>query len=130
MDVSFRHDQIAAKRQLIDSTPGLLDYLKLKARGRIVRGSPGSCWEAPGSNNSGYPVVYLPKRHGSSVQINHLLWRLRHRAWHTMLLLHLCDNKLCVCPEHHYDGDAHDNALDHLGRPWAERCHRETLLTP
>jgi hypothetical protein len=127
--MGLKSEQIAAKRRLIDTTPGLLDVLKAKARGRIVRGSVLGCWLAPGSTNSGYPVLYLPRRWGGVIQVNHLAWRLARGTWHTMLLLHKCDDKLCVRPDHHYDGDEHDNALDHLGRPWAQRCHGEKQLT-
>lgn len=105
------------KYSLID-THGLLPFLLAKAERRRVITASG-CHEFPGSDNSGYPVILLPKDVGSlTVQIGHLVWKQTHGRWvaDNKYLLHTCDNKLCATPGHLYEGTCRENALDHCYR--------------
>lgn len=67
------------------------------------------CWEWKAATRSGYGVI---KVGGRSVSAHRLSWYLEHGEWPKKLVCHRCDNKLCVRPDHLYDGSHSDNLQD------------------
>lgn len=83
-----------------------------------VRKSEG-CWEWTGATNyKGYGIVWLQL--GSGAKTRKRVTMLAHRVSMFLetgsdanqLVLHKCDNKLCVRPEHLYVGTNADNMRD------------------
>lgn len=77
--------------------------------------SPRGCWEWQGRCHKGYPKV--PRSVDRS--------RIGHRAMYAMCvgpipcglhILHTCDNRRCINPEHLYAGTNADNARDRVER--------------
>ena len=81
-----------------------------------------SCWNWTGAQNvSGYGQFSISKN--KRVSTHRYSWaceNLYSQEWHEFCagawVLHTCDNKLCVNPEHLYLGDALQNAADAMNR--------------
>jgi len=72
------------------------------------------CWEWKVANHNKYPTVKLNKRTHSASKI---AWILSGRSIEVnKLLLHKCDNKKCVNPNHLYLGTYGDNMTDRCSR--------------
>jgi len=72
------------------------------------------CWEWLGGTNKGYGAV----SHEGSMKLAHrVAWRLLNGGIPSgVLVLHKCDNRRCVNPEHLYLGSYSDNNLDRAVR--------------
>src|SRR5262245_36354924 len=84
---------------------------------RVVKGE--SCWEWAGAHEpKGYGVLWFQRGHGAKTRSRVKI--LAHRVsfyLHTgqdsdLDVLHKCDNKLCVRPDHLYLGTAVENMRD------------------
>jgi hypothetical protein len=93
-----------------------------------VQTRPGQCWLWQGPcNGRGYGKFKL--RRGIRVAAHRLSWELIHGPIPAgMWVLHRCDVKACVNPEHLWLGTATDNARDrsHKGRNRDQRGERNT----
>lgn len=82
---------------------------------RVVRGEPDECWEWQGSlSKNGYGILPIgPKINRKKTRAHRISWEL-HRGPipEGRLVLHICDNKLCVNPNHLYLGTYSDNIRD------------------
>jgi hypothetical protein len=68
------------------------------------------CWEWRASTEStGYGQVHI---NGSDTQSHRYSWKVHNGDPGEQWVLHKCDNRLCVNPDHLYLGDASDNMDD------------------
>ena len=83
---------------------------------KVDRNRPGGCWEWTRSTvPSGYGQVYLGKKNNKPIHS-----RCHRTAWELvngpipngLCVLHACDNRLCVNPEHLWLGTIGDNTRD------------------
>lgn len=103
---------------------GRLTFMELSGRvgieprfwSRVDIGHPMGCWEWQGGLNTpdGYGEFNSPE--GWSRLAHRIAWRLERGDIGDDKVLHECDNKLCVNPDHLYLGDASDNRLDEVKR--------------
>ena len=85
-------------------------WSKVNKRGRIVRARLGHCWE--------WQAYVDPMGYGR-FQLNdvarlahHVSWVLSGKGEVSDCLLHKCDNRICVRPDHLFKGSRTDNARD------------------
>lgn len=76
----------------------------------------GNCWVWTGKrNDSGYGV--LTGMHGEKWQRAHRVsWLLAHSAPGDLLVLHKCDNRACIRPDHLFLGTDLDNVTDAIAK--------------
>lgn len=73
---------------------------------------PSGCWEwTTPSANKGYGT-FTPFGRGSSIKAHRFAYELLVGEVGDMFVLHKCDNKACVNPEHLYLGRHGENAKD------------------
>lgn len=82
----------------------------------------GNCWLWQGANNgvsqrcrrkTAYGIVRISDKGKRMLKkATHVAWFLEHGKWPTHLMLHVCDNPLCVRPTHLYDADQSANMYD------------------
>lgn len=74
----------------------------------------GRCWEWQGlQGKRGYGVtLYLDKNR----LVHRIAWHLKHGKFPDMMLLHSCDNRICVNTNHLREGDHADNTDDMVSR--------------
>lgn len=104
----------------VDKTPGL--------------GPDGDCWEWRAYvHPTGYGQVGMSSQRGDTMHTHRASWILAHGDIpEGLLVLHKCDNRLCVNPDHLWLGTHKDNTQDMLTkgrrRP-AEACARGEAVT-
>lgn len=78
---------------------------------------PGKCWEWQATlTHCGYGSF---KYDGRMREAHRVAWRLLvGEIPEGMLVLHKCNNKRCINPNHLYLGDYHDNAMDRAKDGW------------
>ena len=93
-------------------TTGLVEFWSKVRRG-------DGCWEWTGALSlKGYGKVWLQKGHGAQKRrrvvlfAHRVAWFLTHQEDPARLVLHRCDNKRCVRPDHLYVGTNADNMRD------------------
>lgn len=94
--------------------PKAVESLRLRFRAGYVV-APSNCWEwqkAIGSNGYGFISFGSHK----IITAHRASWLLYHSDPGTQMVLHKCDNRRCVNPEHLYLGCAKDNAADLIAR--------------
>src|SRR4051812_130307 len=74
----------------------------------------GECWEwIAGSRGRGYGAF---KYKGKIHDAHRFSWYLTYGKWPSMWVLHKCDNRKCVKPEHLFEGTAKDNFQDAVSK--------------
>ena len=72
--------------------------------------SPDECWEWQGNISAGYGRL---KINGENVGAHRISWEIHNGSIpHGMYILHKCDNRRCVNPNHLYLGTQSDNISD------------------
>ena len=74
---------------------------------------PNGCWEWTGNTRNGYGQLKL---NDTCYAAHQVAWFLHIGHWPVNWVLHKCDNKTCVNPNHLYDGTQSDNQIDHISR--------------
>lgn len=67
------------------------------------------CWLWTASTRQGYGCI---KIEGRVYDAHRIVWLLEHGTLPNKWVLHKCNNRLCVNPEHLYDGSPKDNYWD------------------
>lgn len=93
---------------------------RLRSRTEVV----GECWVWRGRvhKRTGYGRIRWRGRHEAPHRIVAILL-LGHRPGTGLMVLHRCNNRLCLRPSHLYVGTAKDNTRDMItsGRGWWQR---------
>lgn len=71
------------------------------------------CWEWRGFvGTGGYGQINVGGSNGSPIATHRVSYFLHHGVMPELCVLHRCDNRLCVRPEHLFLGTRHDNIVD------------------
>jgi hypothetical protein len=80
----------------------------------------GNCWTWSAHRDpNGYGRIGTGSRIDGSRRkelAHRVSWFLAHSKWPTDCVLHKCDNPSCVRPEHLFEGDRRDNAIDMVSK--------------
>lgn len=77
-----------------------------------------SCWLFTGAETKdGYgkfqvPACFSPTGKPRTVRAHQVAWCLSRGQWPMQAVLHTCDVRLCIRPDHLFEGTAFDNAQD------------------
>ena len=88
---------------------------------KVNKKTENGCWEwLAGQTRNGYGLL---KVSGISTRAHRFSWELHHGEipkdksyFKTMFVLHKCDNRLCVNPDHLFLGTAQDNISDMVAK--------------
>lgn len=73
-----------------------------------------ACWEWLGAlNGHGYGQISIKRKPKKS---HHVSWFLHTGHWPKKWILHHCDNRSCIRPEHLYEGTRRENIDDMINR--------------
>lgn len=73
------------------------------------------CWNWTGAQKQGYGQITFLKRNLNAHRISYILFNNRYELLvdgASIYACHKCDNKLCVNPEHIFEGTYYDNLYD------------------
>ncbi len=107
-------------------------WSRVDKNGPVPRHAPelGPCWLWTGSVDAGtrYGRFYGLK----GMHLAHrFAWFLTHGKWPDKpYVCHACDNRLCVNPDHHFEGTAQDNNDDMTKKGRANRVGWPALSSP
>ena len=102
-----------------DDGPQAKGTLKERFWRQVDKRDPDECWEwAAKSKVDGYGVIGRGGRYGKKVLAHRLSWELHNgdipetNGYHGTVVMHKCDNRLCVNPNHLMLGTQGDNVKD------------------
>lgn len=83
----------------------------------------GNCWTwiGGGIRDKGYGIFWL---RGQMVRPHRVSWLIAHGEMPTLCVLHRCDNRACVRPDHLREGTQLENIADRVAKG---RSHRPSL---
>ncbi len=93
-------------------------WKKVNKDGPIVRPELGPCWIWTGSIDiGGYGHLYFGGRGSKEAKAHRIAWLLVNGPIpNGLLVLHKCDNRPCIRPDHMFIGTAGDNARDAVAK--------------
>ena len=89
--------------------------------------SDKGCWEFNWKNlSNGYPQIRLGSK---SKRVHRVVYKLFNGFLsEDMVVMHLCDNKICINPSHLKEGTNIENVSDANYKKWGIKHDRENLL--
>ena len=92
----------------------------------VNKRGPNGCWEWSGARFwTGYGLVSI---NGKTVTAHRYAWQItKGPIPEGLLVLHKCNNKICVNPEHLYIGDYGDNMADRINSGSSHRDEKRLL---
>jgi hypothetical protein len=95
-----------------------------------ITANPNKCWEWQAALfEKGYGQIRVNQR---MLRANRVAWYLTHGLFSDQYILHSCDNKKCVNPNHLHEGSNQDNAREASERgllSMGERHHKAKLTS-
>ncbi len=96
---------------------------KWNFRKKFDKLGPDDCWEWSASTRNGYGAFQIARK---MEQTHRVSFFLEHN-YLPEFVLHTCDNRICVNPNHLYDGTESQNRIDRSQRG---PLHTKQKLTP
>ena len=93
---------------------------------KVNKDASGGCWEWIGNmHNNGYGLINVEKKHWRAHRLSYCI---KHGSVpEGMYLMHQCDNKKCVNPEHLKPGTHQENMADMKEKGRAAKGKRKRL---
>jgi hypothetical protein len=93
---------------------------------KVNKDASGGCWEWIGNmHNNGYGLICIDKTHWRAHRLSYCI---KHGSIpEGMYLMHQCDNKVCVNPEHLKPGTHQENMADMKAKGRAAKGKRKRL---
>lgn len=103
-----------------DRTTGQISrfWSNVDKNGPIATSLGTSCWVWTAAKDHGYGITWSSGRvvSGSTEKAHRVSWFIEHGEWPKLCILHKCDNRACVRPDHLFEGTYFDNVRDMISK--------------